>query len=408
MIRARLRLLGRFLLALRNSNNNIEDFQSIYHPKFYDHCIEAINVVAGYSDEDKIYKTPAVASTLSTLIKQIANIFIAECIKKEDVEKKKLTKDFLKLLVADIGTSVNKTVIETHSAYKRRKKVILPSLEDINILYKYLKRQRADVYMKLQSSFSYPVWLSLAEVTLTSIHVFNRRRTGEIERMFIEDFNSYEKVNEQMSDIYKTLSVEERKVAERYVRFCIRGKLGRTVPVLLPNELFQCITLILRYRQEANVSNTNPYVFGIPSPNKDRHRYLKACPLMRKFAQECNAVSSTTLRGTILRKHVATHCIQQNLTDIEVWDLATFMGHAEKIHKQHYRQPQATRDILKISQYLEAVQGHGQENDSSSDNESGSCISIDGHIKNSVTEGKKMCFVILYIMLHLRRYTYLI
>lgn len=33
------------------------------------------------------------------------------------------------------------------------------------------------------------------------------------------------------------------------------------------------------------------------------------------------------------------------------------MGHSDKIHKDHYRQPLASRDILKISQYLEAVQG---------------------------------------------------
>lgn len=46
------------------------------------------------------------------------------------------------------------------------------------------------------------------------------------------------------------------------------------------------------------------------------------------------------------------------------------MGHAEKIHREHYRQPLASRDILKISQYLEAVQGNEQDlNESSSDSE---------------------------------------
>lgn len=46
------------------------------------------------------------------------------------------------------------------------------------------------------------------------------------------------------------------------------------------------------------------------------------------------------------------------------------MGHAEKIHRQHYRQPLASRDILKISQYLEAVQDNSPNlNESSSDSE---------------------------------------
>jgi len=81
-------------------------FKSIYHPKVYDHCISAINVIADYDNEKQMYKAPATASMLSTLIKQIGNIFITECIKKEDAEKKKLAKDFLKLLVVDIGTKL--------------------------------------------------------------------------------------------------------------------------------------------------------------------------------------------------------------------------------------------------------------------------------------------------------------
>lgn len=132
---------------------------------------------------------------------------------------------------------------------------------------------------------------------------------------------------------------------------------------------FDCVTLLLNFRKEANVPQNNPFIFGLPRMNKNRYRYLRACVLMRKFAHECNA-NESTLRGTTLRKHIATHCIQFNLNDTEVSDLATFMGHADKIHKEHYRQaPQASRDILKISRYLEAVQGYNSENELDSENE---------------------------------------
>lgn len=42
--------------------------------------------------------------------------------------------------------------------------------------------------------------------------------------------------------MYKSLSTENRQIAQKYVRFCIRGKLRRTVPVLLSNDLFESIT----------------------------------------------------------------------------------------------------------------------------------------------------------------------
>jgi len=91
-------------------------------------------VVAEYDDEEKVYKTPAVAANIATLIKHVENLLIMEYIKREDREKKKTVEDFLKLLVVDIGTSVNKTVIETQSAYKRHKKTNFPTQEDTKII----------------------------------------------------------------------------------------------------------------------------------------------------------------------------------------------------------------------------------------------------------------------------------
>lgn len=374
MIRSKLRLIGRFFLAIKSINTNIKNFESIYHPKIYDDCISAINKVAQYNPEDKMYKTPAVASNLSTLVKHVGNVLITQCIKRGDEERKKEVKDFLKLLVIDIGTSINTTVAETQSAKKRQKTVNLPSLEDIRKLYKHLEETRTAAFEALEKSFSYCYWIALAEVTLSSVHVFNRRRAGEIERILIEDFKNYEGINENMyNDLYKSLSSKSRKIAEKYIRFSIRGKLGRTVPVLLYKSIFKCIMLILKFRQQAGVHEKNPYVFGLPGDNKGRYKYLRACVLLRKFSEECGAKQASTLRGTILRKHVATYCIQLNLNDIDVSDLATFMGHSDKIHKDHYRQPLASRDILKISQYLEAVQGNidniEEDSDSNSEND---------------------------------------
>jgi len=155
-----------------------------------------------------------------------------------------------------------------------------------------------------------------------------------MERAQIDDFKNYVKVNKNMyGDIYKSLTMEDRKIAEKYVRFCIRGKLGRTVPVL-SNDMFDCITLILKFRTETNVPEKNPFIFGLPGLNKNRYRYLRACLLMRKFARECNTNESTTLRGTTLRKHITTHCIQFNLNDTEISDLA-YLSHGEKIHKDY-------------------------------------------------------------------------
>lgn len=99
MIRARLRLLGRYLIILRTKNKNITDFASLYDPKFYDVAIATVNSVAGLDEYKNIYKAPSVAFNLGTYIKHVGEIFINECIKNHDRMKMKLAENsFLKTI----------------------------------------------------------------------------------------------------------------------------------------------------------------------------------------------------------------------------------------------------------------------------------------------------------------------
>lgn len=90
---------------------------------------------------------------------------------------------------------------------------------------------------------------------------------------------------------------------------------------------------------------------------------------MRKFAKKCGAAKPDTLKGTLLRKHIATMCITFNLSENEVSDLANFLGHADRIHREHYRQPIITREILQMSKLLEAVQGNQDDSGDDLDND---------------------------------------
>lgn len=135
-----------------------------------------------------------------------------------------------------------------------------------------------------------------------------------------------------------------------------RGKHGRGFAVLVPANLIEPIKVIVKYRNRAGVQDDNPHLFAIPSKNQGRVKYLRACDLMRQFSQKCGAKLPSTLRGIQLRKHVATTCISLNLDENQVSDLANFMGHADKIHKEIYRQPILQTDIIKISQLIEMAQ----------------------------------------------------
>lgn len=192
-------------------------------------------------------------------------------------------------------------------------------------------------------------------MTLLAIQVFNRRRQGEVSKMKIEDFRAYKRLDKKTDkDMFDNLSEKCKEIAQTYARFEIRGKLGRSVGILLRDEILQSIEMILNFRGIAGVLEDNPYVFGTKALKDNRHKRLLAYELMRKHSELCGAEIPESLRGTKLRKHIATLCAEYNLSDSELLDLANFLGHAAKIHKSHYRQ-QAARDIVGVSQFLEAA-----------------------------------------------------
>ncbi|KYN50432.1 hypothetical protein ALC57_00069, partial [Trachymyrmex cornetzi] len=294
------------------------------------------------------------ASTLGTCLKKIGKILDVTYMIDKDLAKRKDVDDFLKIYDVDFSGTVNKVATETHTKLKRQKKTILPHTSDIKALSDYLKIKMKENIEILSNEFSYETWKSLAEVTLTAIQVFNRRRAGETERILINDFKNYECVCGSSSTC--DISEQSNKV-HNYVRFTIRGKLNRTVPVLLDAQMLKSIQLLLQFREDAKVPSSNPFLFGLPSTNKRQYKHLLACKLMRDFAIACGAKNVSALRGTALRKHVATKCVDLNLSDNQVTRVARFMGHHEHIHKEIYRQPVAKVDIEEMSQILEKAQG---------------------------------------------------
>lgn len=116
----------------------------------------------------------------------------------------------------------------------------------------YLKTERTKALKSLQTNdFSIQAWRILAETTLLSTMIFNRRRTGELERVLIENLENCEAISkEETPELYKSLL--------KYVRMTIRGKLGRTVPVLLHEEVLKYMQMIVNCRKHAGVSENNP------------------------------------------------------------------------------------------------------------------------------------------------------
>lgn len=355
MIRAKLRSLGRFLLEMRKRLlDRITTFDDIFDPYYYEDIIFCINVIAQLDKDTAKYKAPSTAFNLGIQLKYCMGMRRSQCIKNGNPVGSSKVKDLLKLFTEDISTSVNKTVTENQGDIRRSKKINLPQTDDVQRLNKYLATERNTYYSELcTNGFDFYKWKNLASLLLISIQVFNRRRAGEIERMLITDFNNYKTISEKSDpEMMKSLSPDACKAAMQYGRAVVRGKLGKDVPVLTHNELIVMLKNIIKHRPNARVDPQNPYVFGLPGGT---HKHLSACLLMKQYSELCGAKNPKALRGTELRKHIATQ--SQNLQESEVQDLAEHLGHELKIHKNYYRIPIVTREITQMSRLLEKAQG---------------------------------------------------
>lgn len=155
MIRQRLRQLGRFLLEMKQECQDIGDLSAVYHPKYYRLCIDVINVLAGFDTSTKTYKIPSLATSLGTLLKTAGKTLISLTIFEDNVVRQKQVENFLTLLNNEYGTAVNKVAIETQQQLKRKKKVALPSIDDIKKLDNFLKIQRTTALKNLKEKFSF-------------------------------------------------------------------------------------------------------------------------------------------------------------------------------------------------------------------------------------------------------------
>ena len=136
-----------------------------------------------------------------------------------------------------------------------------------------------------------------------------------------------------------------------FERVEIRGKKGRTVPVLITPSLQSCISFLLKWRNEAGINKDNSYLFA---RSHESMNSIRSCDVLRKFSKDASLSQPENITNTKLRKHVATVSQILNLKKSDLEAMANFMGHDTEIHRSFYRLPQETIQIARMGRLLSA------------------------------------------------------
>nr|XP_023660035.1 uncharacterized protein LOC111839935 [Paramormyrops kingsleyae] len=348
-IRQKLREIG-LLLALRREFS-IYSLEEAVKPANFHTLIQAVQRVSGYDGESHCYQTPSLALKLGHSLNKICEIIHCRALMSEDKELIVSTETFKKLYSSKWSEMISHTALVTLNEAKFNKPSTLPFTKDVQCLHQFLEKTAYTAFHKLKETPSHQNYAELAKATLARIIVFNRRRAGEVSKMPLKGFNERDGTSLH-DDVAMGLSKFEQKLCSHFSRVEIRGKRGRKVAILLSPDMVDALTLLVSKRSECGVLDTNAFLFA--RPNCQSH--YRGQDSLRVYASECGAQNPQFLRSTHLRKHVATLSQILNLKNNELDQVADFLGHDIRVHRDYYRLPEATTQLAKISKLLLAME----------------------------------------------------
>lgn len=349
-IRQKMRETGRLVLQGKETGK-LKEVSDFFVPANFPHVIEAVHSVSGLNEETNTFKVPSLALKLGHNLKKLASIIECEAMMSGDKNALNNVQAFKQICDTKWSECVSSQALRNLSEAKWNSPQLLPFAEDVKKMHQYLDRQSKEYQTKLEEEPGNKNWAELAKMTLCQVILFNRRREGEVSKMSLIAFTLRD-TSLTHPDVELALSDLEKKLCKHFQRIEIRGKRGRKVPILLTPDMLTSMELLVKTRRNCEVPDENVFMFGRPQALS----HFRGSDVIRKIAQSCGAKHPEALSSTKLRKHMATMSKVLNLKDNEMDDLADFLGHDIRVHRQYYRLPEGTLQLAKISKVLMAME----------------------------------------------------
>lgn len=349
----KMRELGRLLLVVRSEDRNITTIKDVIHAQKFPTVIKATRVLCKYSIETNTYGNPSLALKLGHLLKKAAKVCKTDSLIHGNNDLISRCEEFLTLLESEWTDEISSTALRTVVQTKINKGQGLPLTEDIQKLQTFLKNKSVELKARLESdTVTKSDWDFLNQITLANLVLFNRRRGGGTQRLTLEAYRNKRSKDEPIQEILDALKPTEKMLCKTFSRVEIRGKKGRTVPVLFTPTHEENIDILIKTRTKVGVHNDNKYLFARSS--FDSLFPIRSADGLRKFAKESGLSIPENVTSTKLRKHVATLSQIMNLSKNDLEIMAYFLGHDIEVHKTFYRPPQETLQVARMGAILSA------------------------------------------------------
>lgn len=357
----KMRQLARLLMKLRElkgcADAHLSDFLS---PDSFDDVVSAVKLECQFvpSDEQHLARlsTPSLAMKLGHALQKCASMLRNTALKARDSDLASSAANYLLVHASEWPQRVSTFALRTIQLDRQNKPEVLPLTGDIIKLSKYLDVELKEKTASYEQECTAVHYEELVQVTLAKLITFNKRRSGETERIELHQYAHLPHViGLANAEFSATLKPSERKLCERLHVLSITGKRGRTVPLLLTSDLKKAMDLIANteMRTAVGVSPSNVYVFAracISSPHP-----FRGSDCVKKCVTAAECEQPETVTSKYMRKYISTVSQVMALTPNELEWLTGHLGHNTDVHKLFYRMHISTIELAKVSKLLIAV-----------------------------------------------------
>ncbi|KAL0193151.1 hypothetical protein M9458_011447, partial [Cirrhinus mrigala] len=319
------------------------------NPKKYMETVKAVKYTCGY-ESDK-FMIPSLAKKLGSSLVKVSKFLKAQGLISNDKQLVKNASEFQDVHQEKWNEMILATALRNIREAKCNVPTLIPFTEDVQKMHTFINQVQDNWYKLLSESPSAKAWMELAKVCLAQIVLFNRHRGGEVASMHLSAYLSRD-TSDPHEDVDWALSEVEKNLCRHFSRIIIRGKHGRLVPILLTPKMLCALELLVKQRELCGVIKDNVYMFARP----EAMTHFRGSDCLRGFAKACGAKCPKSLTSTRVRKHIAILSTLLNMTDTEMDQLANFLGHNIKIHREFCRLPEKTLHLAKICKVLMALE----------------------------------------------------
>ena len=173
----------------------------------------------------RAFKTPSLAVQLGYLLIKTRNVKRGWALRCQKEANRLAAETFLSLVKSEWTDAVSSCALNTLKRRKDQSVQILPLTED---LVKVKRRMLKEMTMKtrdLSSSPEYTAWRKLAQVMMSRLILFNKRRGGEVSRPLLKSYQDKPKWEEGMNkEILDSLQGLELALIKRMDLIEVPGK----------------------------------------------------------------------------------------------------------------------------------------------------------------------------------------